>query len=207
MSEKGYFTARTILAPLVRFFLGIRVHGKDNEPSREEGPYLICSNHISWIDPVMICASVGKQHPRFMAKKELFAKPVVGSLVRALGAFPVDRSGRDAGIIFKSKEMLEEGACVALFPQGTRCPGVDPKTTRIHSGAGMIAALSHTQVLPVRIVTRGNKFHFFAFKHIYIGKPISFEEYSAHGKDEKDFAGMSRYIFDRVCELNENEVR
>ena len=74
-----------------------------------------------------------------MAKKELFRIPVFNWMIRALGAYPVNRGGADVGAIRHTIRMLEDGKTVGMFPQGHRNNGVDPRTTKIHAGAAMIA--------------------------------------------------------------------
>ena len=104
----------------IRFIFRIRVRGMKNEPKKKEGPYLVCSNHQSVVDPIVICAATRRQQPHFMAKEELFRVPVMGRIVRWLGAYPVARGKNDVGAVKKTVHMLENGVSVGMFPQGTR---------------------------------------------------------------------------------------
>ena len=72
MKSRTYKVMRFLLAWLFRIIFLVIPHGRKNEPKLSEGPYLLCSNHMSAIDPIMICDVVSRQQPRFMAKKELF---------------------------------------------------------------------------------------------------------------------------------------
>ena len=78
--------------------------GRKNEPKLSEGPYIVCANHISAVDPIIICAATRRQQPRYMAKKELFGVPVLAPCIKALGAYPVDRSGADAGVVHQDRK-------------------------------------------------------------------------------------------------------
>ena len=73
----------------------------------DEGGYLICSNHVSATDAVVICYAFKKNKAHFMAKKELFKIPVLSWLIRMLGAFPIDRSGNDVGAIKKAISIIK----------------------------------------------------------------------------------------------------
>ena len=102
---------------LARFFLWlfrVRVHFVEREPENET--YLLCSNHLSAFDPILLAAALHKQQPHFMAKKELFKIPLLSSVIRAFGAYPVDRAG-DVGAIKTSIALLERYPLPRPFTQ------------------------------------------------------------------------------------------
>ena len=184
-----------------RWIHRLRVKGSENEPRPENGPYLLVSNHLSWRDPVLLCASIGWQQPHFMAKKELFAIPLLRGLITSLGAYPVDRRGADVGAMKRTVEMLKKGTCIGMFPQGHRYPGVDPAETPLKSGVGLVAYRAGVQVLPAAIVMKGNRSRFLCRKTVVFGKPIPYEELMAHGGAEKNYEAMTEYVFAAVCAL------
>ena len=114
MKSAAYRIWRFLLAWLVHIIFFVIPHGRKNEPDIKDGPYLLCANHIAATDPIVICDSVKKQQPRYMAKKELFSVPVLGRIISSLGAYPVDRAGRDAGVLVKTVKMLEDGYSVGI---------------------------------------------------------------------------------------------
>ncbi len=202
MKSRTYKVMRFLLAWLFRIIFLVIPHGRKNEPKLSEGPYLLCSNHMSAIDPIMICDVVSRQQPRFMAKKELFGIPLLGRLITALGAFPVDRSGRDAGVLVKAVKMLDEGYSVGVFPQGTRRPGVHPSETTVRAGIGVICEHSRATVLPVFLKTKNFRVRFLRPTHVYVGKPITYDEYTSGGEHAGDRQYIMDYIFGRICELD-----
>ncbi len=201
MKSKFYAVAHFLIAWFFRVIFLVFSKDRQNEPRVSEGPYIVCANHISAIDPMIICAATHRQQPRYMAKIELFKIPVISQCIRALGAYPVDRSGADAGVVLKTVRMLKEGYSVGMFPQGTRRPGVDPADTPVRSGVGFICSHSHAQVLPVYLKVRGNRMGFLRPVKVIFGKPIKYDEYTGGGEHEKDAAYISKYIFARICEL------
>ncbi|MCQ2354369.1 MAG: 1-acyl-sn-glycerol-3-phosphate acyltransferase [Clostridia bacterium] len=205
MKTKFYATAHFLLAWLARVIFLVIPQGRKNEPNRDEGPYLVCANHLSALDPVYICAVLRHQQPRFMSKAELFRIPVLRSLLKALGAYPVDRSGANAGVLKKTVSMLEEGYSVGMFPQGTRRPGQDPAETPVRNGAGLICEHSRAAVLPVYIKTKKNRIRFLRPVRVIVGKPVKYEEYTANGEYAKDTGYITKYLFDRVCELGREQ--
>src|SRR5699024_5720209 len=128
-----------IFFPLYR----IRVIGKENIP--DKGPVIICSNHISNLDPPI----VGITAPRdifFMAKADLFNKRWIGKLLKSIQAFAVKRGGSDRNALRKGLSILKEGHTLGLFPEGTRS-----KTGEIGeplAGVGFFAIRSEAVIIP-----------------------------------------------------------
>ncbi|MBU5265401.1 lysophospholipid acyltransferase family protein [Virgibacillus proomii] len=153
-----------IFFPLFR----IRVIGKENIP--KTGPVIICSNHISNLDP----PTVGITSPRsiyFMAKQELFEKPLLGKLLTAIQAFPVKRGIGDRNALRKGVAILKEGHTLGLFPEGTRS-----KTGKLRkplAGAGFFALRSEATIVPCAII--GTYQPLKKLKVVY-GQPISMKE-------------------------------
>ena len=179
------------------------MHGSENEPREEDGPYIICANHTSNADPVFLCAATSEQQPCFMAKKELFKVPLLNKLVAALGAYPVDRKGADVGAIRKTIKMLGEGRCNGIFPQGHRYKGVDPRETEVKNGLGMIAIKAEATVLPCYIKMKKNRWAPFRRIDVYIGKPIRFEEFDYNPEAQGEYMRISKQVFDIICDMGE----
>lgn len=154
---------RSILKPLYR----IETKGIEHFP--KSGGVLLCTNHISNLDPPV----VGITCPRpvsFMAKEELFKAPVLKWILPHVRAFPVKRGMSDRGALRTGLKVLKDGHVVGLFPEGTRS-----KTGEVGkglAGAGFFALRSEAVVLPCAIVGPYKPFR--KVKVIY-GPPIDFE--------------------------------
>lgn len=186
------------LAAPIRFFSGVKVHGSENIP--RDGGYLVCANLIAARDVVLIAASCPRQI-HFVAKKELFAIPILRGIIKVFGAVKIDRGGSDVGAIKKSIELIENGCLLSMFPQGHRNPGVNPAQTQIKNGAGLIAYRTKCDVLPVFIKVKNNKYGIFKKVHIHFGTPISNSDlgFTVGGKDE--YANATGKIFKSLLEL------
>lgn len=207
MKSKLYAFLHFLLAPLARLVFCVSCKTRKKEPPLSDGALLVCANHISVLDPVLICAVLKKHQPRIMAKKELFKVPVLGWLVRQLGAYPIDRKGANADVILKTIKMLEDGYCVGMFPQGTRRAGVDPETTPVKGGAGLIASKSKASVLPIHIKTKDYRIKAFRRVTLIIGDPIPYDEYTKGGEIAGDSRAITQYIFDRIIDLGKEESK
>ena len=193
-----YMRAHKVLATPIRFFTRTKTFGKENIP--KEGGYLLCSNHIAARDVILLGATCPRQI-KFVAKKELFNIPLLGTLMKALGAVKLDRGGNDVAAIRKSIEIIDCGEIVSIFPQGHRYPGVDPSTTQIKNGAGMVAYRSGRDVIPVFIKTKNNKYGFLRRVEIHYGKPIKYSDlgFSKGGNEEYKYA--TTVIFNEILKL------
>ena len=190
-----------IFAGLVGFLFRIRVTGRENEP--DEGGFIVCANHISATDAVVLCYAFRKHQVRFMAKKELFKIPLLSGLIRVLGAFPIDRGGNDVGAIKTAVSLVKEGKCMGIFPQGHRYPGENPRETATKNGAALICTRAEADVIPVYIQKKNNTHKLFRKTNVIIGEKISFESFDYDPEATGEYARITGVIFDRVCTLGE----
>src|SRR5688572_32938106 len=111
---------RRLLMPLIeaafRVLFTYDCLGEEHVPAR--GPAVVASNHPSYLDPILLSLQVTRPI-RFMAWEKLFNFPLLGALMRAFGAFPVDtRPGQGRAAYEKARALLEAGEVVGLFPEG-----------------------------------------------------------------------------------------
>ncbi len=203
MKNAFYAVLHFLLFWPIRLIFRIRVRGMKNEPRRADGPYLVCANHQTVLDVIFIAAATRRQQPHFMAKESLFRVPVLGRLVRWLGAFPVARGRNDVGAIKHTLRLIESGRSVGMFPQGTRCPGVDPKETKVKPGVGMIAARTGVQILPVYIGMKDQRWKFLRRVRVVVGEPIPFERFGYDKEQPGEYARISAEVFAEICRLGD----
>ena len=141
-----YVFARAILQPVFHVYFRMRRLGIEHVPS--SGPVIFAANHRSFLDPFVI-GTLTRRPVYYVAKKELFAHPVVGWLLSRLGAFPIDRGAGDHQAMETARQILERGDCVVIFPEGTRKrPGPLGAPRR---GVGRLALQTGAPVVPVAV--------------------------------------------------------
>lgn len=197
-----YSRSKRRFAWLIRALFRVKLIGAENEP--EDGTFLICANHISEADPLILGACL-KHNPRYMAKKELMKVPVIGKLITALGAYPIDRGGNDVAAIRKTVDFLKNGESVIMFPQGTRYRGVDPAGTKFRNGCALIAARAGVPVLPIYIGTKNFRVRLFRRVTVKVGKPISCDEITGAETGREDFASGASLVFSRIIAAGKDE--
>ncbi|MBR6411040.1 MAG: 1-acyl-sn-glycerol-3-phosphate acyltransferase [Clostridia bacterium] len=183
----------------VKWFCRIHVHGKRNEPGRRDGAFLLCSNHVSNLDPLILCDVLRHWQPYYMTKSELFKNPVLGGFLRTFGAFPIHRGGADTAAMKTAVALLKKPRVVAMFPQGHRNPGVPPEQTRIMPGAGWLAEKAGVPILPVLIKPRDFKQKLFRRVDVYVGKPIYPEDLAHIPAGPHRSMEITKYAFERIC--------
>ena len=136
MKNKFYTLMWKLLRPFVLLLHPLDVQGRENLPDE---PVLICANHSSGWDPVLLVCALASDFPlRIMAKEQLFKIPIIGGFIRRMGAFPVDRGNSDIGAVKTSIKSLKDGFSLLIFPEGTRVKeGHDRHPCRCEDAAGV----------------------------------------------------------------------
>lgn len=195
---KFYRVMYAIFARPVRAVFRIHVTNPEKIPA-DQG-YILCANHTSMLDVLILSAGFGRQI-RYMAKKELFGIPGLKQLITALGAYPIDRGGADVASLKRTIAFLEEGELVGIFPQGTRHPGADPSATQVKSGVGMVAWHAKAAVVPAYIKTKGNRVLPFRKTELIVGDPIPFEDLGFTRGSIAQYRAASEKVFTEICAL------
>lgn len=201
-----YGGVKAALTGIIRTLFNVHFHGTENEPA--EGGFLVVSNHISYLD-VFVTVMAFRHQIRFMAKKELFGIPVLGGIVKALGAFPVDRGGNAVAPLKQSIKLLEAGEVVGMYPQGHRFRNRKFDTTRDEVKGGAAMALWHAKcpVVPVFIATKNDSVALFRRIDVYIGKPVSYDAFGFEKGGSAEYAAASGMLFEQIAALAPAERR
>ncbi|MCL2059598.1 MAG: 1-acyl-sn-glycerol-3-phosphate acyltransferase [Oscillospiraceae bacterium] len=176
---------KRIVRLYVYVFYRVRVEGIKNFPN--EGAIVLCANH-TFIKDLIFIGSIAPRKIHWMAKAELFRIPVFGPLIRKLGAFPVNRGARDRDSVRIVYKVLESGAPLGIFPEGTRV--LDPvKRPPFKRGFVSFAANTGASVLPVALRYEGGPFgrgKMFSRTIMTIGEPVLFEKGRKYSREELD---------------------
>ncbi|MBE6757318.1 MAG: 1-acyl-sn-glycerol-3-phosphate acyltransferase [Ruminococcaceae bacterium] len=189
---------KAILRPIVLLTHPCKLVGREKIPA--DGKVILCSNHLSNWDPVLLLLSQPRRIA-FMAKEELFRFKPLGWLIgRIFGAFPVARGKGDTGALDAGARAIESGDMMGIFPEGTRSK--DGRLMRFKSGAALIAARTGASVLPVGIDRRAKAFRRVT---VTIGDLITPEELHLAG-DTPDLRYATRLMRERVQALSGQEA-
>jgi 1-acyl-sn-glycerol-3-phosphate acyltransferase len=133
---RTYRSALGLATPVVRVWGRLEVDGEDCIP--DDGPLLVCSNHDSYWDPVAVgIAAIRHRQIRALSKSSLWKVKGLNKVLDGMGQIPIVRGTGDADALNVAIEELRNGACVGIFPEGTRSLG---RQLRPRSGLGRLAA-------------------------------------------------------------------
>jgi 1-acyl-sn-glycerol-3-phosphate acyltransferase len=129
------YRAAMALSRPVALWGRLRVEGLETLP--ESGPLLVVGNHDSHWDPVMVgVAAVRHRQIRALAKSDLWKVRGLSPILDGMGQIPIERGAGDKEALSRAIETLRAGACIGVFPEGTRSRG---KVLRARSGVGRLA--------------------------------------------------------------------
>ena len=171
--------------------------GLENVP--KEGGFILASNHVHALDPVILGIPIKERQLHFMGKKELFENPVIKFFLTKMNGFPIVRGSIDSEALKYAIRIVDEGRILGIFPEGTRSR--EHKPGRAKRGVAVIAKAAKSPVLPVSIYNRdGMKRK--SKVTVRFGEMIPFEElgFTEEGSKTEEKAAAT-YIMDRILDL------
>ncbi len=145
-----YLLARVFLTPL--FLVYFRYGRTGREHARGiRGGLIVASNHRSFLDPFVVGGCLPWRRPmNYVAKVELFRRPLQGWILSRLGAFPIRRGESDEEAMATARLLVERGGTVCIFPEGTRIRrGTLGEPKR---GVGRLALQTGAPVIPTAVI-------------------------------------------------------
>jgi 1-acyl-sn-glycerol-3-phosphate acyltransferase len=137
---------RRTLRPLLRVWLRLRVEGVAHVPG--SGPVLVASTHQSHGDSIALGVAIVRP-VHFLGDLRLASFPLLGPLLPRLGMVPLRRGEADASALAVLRRLLDDGACVAVYPEGSRSR--DGRVHRLRSGVARLAADAQVPVVPAAV--------------------------------------------------------
>jgi 1-acyl-sn-glycerol-3-phosphate acyltransferase len=183
--SKAYLAIGALSWPLLKGLLRITSRGREKLP---EGGFVLSANHHSNVDHWALgFALFPRRQVRFMGKAELF-KPVLGSILRSAGAFPVRRG---------------EGEIVAIYPEGTRREKGIKKRRKAgrHTGAARVALTAGVPLVPAAIGGTERLSQFPRVQVIY-GDPIPLDDLAGQDTRSASLEATER-LFSAIAELEQ----
>jgi len=130
-----YRAMMVVNGPIVRRWGRLEVSGL--EQMAHPGPLLLAASHDSYWDPLVGgIAALPHRQIRALAKASLWEKKLAARILDGMGQIPVIRGATDTAALERAISELRAGACIGLFPEGTRSMG---GVLRARSGFGRLA--------------------------------------------------------------------
>lgn len=183
-------------------FYRFRCHHVGRFP--ETGRGLVCANHQSNLDPMLVGVT-SKRNIFYLAKKSLFKRQPLKILRNTLQCIPIDRSQGISGIKSTIKRLKQE-KLVLIFPEGSRTK--DGQMQKVKGGFLTLARRTKSPLIPVGIqgafqaYPPGSPFPKLGHIHVAIGDPITHDEF----KDMED-AELIQLLDQRIRACVEEATR
>ena len=157
-----------ILSTLYRIVFRVKIKGE----VPNEGAYVICSNHINYLDAAAIVL-FNKRKVNFVAKEDLFKNEFLMWLGHLFDVIPIKRNMQDIDAMKRCLKVLKNNELLGIFPEGTR-KGME-KNMKAKNGAAFMAMKANVKIIPVGI---HGSFKPFSKVYINYGTPIDLSEYT-----------------------------
>jgi 1-acyl-sn-glycerol-3-phosphate acyltransferase len=201
------------LRPLFLLVFRPRVTGRENVP--RTGPFIIASNHLSFIDSIAI-PLMSPRRVGYLAKAEYFRRPgIKGWFTKtwftALGALPVERQTHRAAqeALDTAMSVLRAGGGFGIYPEGTRSR--DGRLARGKTGVAWLALTADCPVVPVgitgtdRIQPVGASWPRPHRCTVVFGRPLTFPEHAGQAGRNRSRREVTDTIMAAIAELSGQE--
>ena len=183
---------KVFLSALYHIAYRVKITGK----VPEQGAYILCCNHINYLDAAAIVL-FNKRKVNFVAKEDLFTHGILFWLGHLFDAIPIKRDMQDIEAMKRCLKVLKNGELLGIFPEGTR-KGME-KNMKAKNGAAFMAIKAGVKVIPVGI---HGTFKPFSKVYINYGEPIDLSVYK-NQKDKLDEA--TEIVMNQIKELVEKQ--
>lgn len=200
-SKVLYRVGQAVCRPIMKVFYRYKFINNNSIP--HEGAYIIASNHMSFSDPVLL--GLGQRRRLFfMAKQELFKNKFFAGLIRALGAFPVERGAGDGKAIKTGEDLIKEGNVMTIFIEGGRTK--TGEFMRPRSGCALVAQQMQVPVIPACITITGNPKYRFAKRVIHFGDPLTPQQLGlTPDGDRRQLKNATNMIMGEIKKMREQD--
>lgn len=197
-----YSLAGAVASPVISLLYRVKFRNKNNIP--KEGAYIIASNHLSYLDPLLLGMGQRNRRLRFMAKSELFKNKLFAKLITALGAFPVVRgAGVEQEAITTGEDILKNGGVMTIFLEGKRSK--TGEFLRPRSGAMLIAYATNTPIVPACITPEKKLMKIFRKTRVSFGEPITPKELGITTGSPRELRNAAKKIMEQLEEMRSTE--
>ena len=163
----------------------------------DEGAYIICANHINYIDAAAIVL-FNKRMINFVGKEDLFRFRILNWLAHVFDIIPIKRNMQDMEAMKRCMKLLKSGGVLGIFPEGTR-KGM-AKNVKVKNGAVFMAIKTGVPIIPVGI---HGTFKPFSKVYVNYGEPIDLSKYKGEDKEKIDEA--TSMVMEEIVRLTKVE--
>ena len=205
-SEKGKILSLKFLiydivkwtgAPSALLFIRPSVRYVNKESFKKlKGGYIISSNHLQFLDPVILHCVFPLRRIFFIAMEKMFETPFKAWFFRNINCIELNRENTGVETIRAAGEVLQDGRVLCIFPEGKISRSEE--TAAFRPGCAMISLLNNAPVLPVRLVKRKS---LWKCTRIIVGEPVYPEDVLGEDRSIMGIEKLNRVLYEKEQEL------
>lgn len=172
-----YVIAIPVLTVCNKIFLGMRISNPDiRKKLGHRGAIVVC-NHVHWLDSVMLSIALYPRKIIFTSLQSNFCLPVIGKLIRALGAVPIPTKPHQLKEFFAElADLTDKGRVVCFYPEGHLIPYCE-ELRPFKRGTFLLSVKTGIPILPAMITQRDPEGPWKFFKNkpcltLSLGQPL-----------------------------------
>lgn len=142
-----YRIAQILGRMVLRLYFRIRIEGYDNIP--DKGGHIIVANHVSFLDPVLICAYTLRA-VHFLTYAMYYDMRGLHWFLKRMHAIPVKKDGKDISALKKALRLLRAAELVGIFPEGER--SLTGQLGEGSPGVALMALKAGVPILPIGVI-------------------------------------------------------
>ena len=161
-NDLGRIVTLLFIRPLFR--IKIHYRGKTN-PLLISNRYIVCSNHTSFYDPILLLSVFYRRRINILTAKEVFGNKKIRSFfLRGIGCIKIDRDIFDIDAINSCVELLNKEKVIVVFPGGHINSSENSEALKL--GAGLLSVQTNSPILPIYICREKRKFNLYIMDSI-----------------------------------------
>ncbi len=191
----------------MKFMFKLKIEGIENLP--DEGQYIICPNHLSYIDPMAVTAALPRRHLDrlyWSGWQGVVARNPINSYVARLGhTVPIDPLKGALSSLAVGAAILDANRILGWFPEGRRSPGGNLQTFK--PGIGLLAEHFNVPIVPMFVsgsfeaLPTSRTFPRCHPVTLYIGKPVTPKELANEGEGDTAAERITSGLRKRIAAL------
>lgn len=198
--------SRALLAPPIRLAWRVTFEGKEHIP--KEGPAVIASNHLSFLDHFILPLAT-RRPIYFISKAQHFDAKLKGWFFRNLGVIPLERGAGDKEAFERSLQVLDEGDLFGIYPEGTR--SLDGKLHKGRTGVARIAIMKRVPIIPAAMIgtfeamPKGRSVPKLKKCGVRLGPPIDTSPWWGKENDRAALRELTDHVMHKLAEVSGQE--
>ena len=199
---------KSIFLFIFRLCWSLKIEGKKNLP--KQGPYIICSNHASYLDGFVIASSLNFSQAInifFLGLSAIFEHPLINWTVKVARVISIDPNVHFTEAMQAVSFVLAQGKIVCIFPEGRR--SIDENVADFKKGIGILIKELDIPIIPVYIKgshyswPRGSAFPRFCPLKVIFGKPLASKGIREGIKEKaaNEYEAIARALREEVFKL------